>query len=242
MGRTTLPILEDGARELDIELSQDQLDQFHTFYEVLGDWAQRVSLTAVRDFEGVQRRHFLESAALVAVLRDEGLSLEDASLIDVGSGSGIPGIPLRIIEPSLQLTLVEAKQRKCEFLNDVLPQIGLDDVDVISRRAEGVGHDPRHRERYDFTVAKALAPLRTLVELTLPLLRMGGVAIAPKGKEAQNEIDEARTALETLKGSVRLLESIPLAEPAQKVILLDKDLPTPPRFPRRPGMPAKRPL
>ena len=242
MGRTTLPILEDGARELDIELSQDQLDQFHRFYEVLGDWAQRVSLTAVRDFEGVQRRHFLESAAIVAVLRDEGLSLEDASLIDVGSGSGIPGIPLRIIEPSLQLTLVEAKQRKCEFLNDVLPEIGLDDVNVISRRAEEVGHDPRQREQYDFAVAKALAPLCTLAELTLPLLRMGGVAIAPKGKEAQNEIDEAQTALETLKGSVRLLESIPLAEPAQKVILLDKDLPTPPRFPRRPGMPAKRPL
>lgn len=242
MGRETLPILKDGVRELGIELSQDQLDQFHRFYEVLGAWAQRVSLTAVRDFEGVQRRHFLESAALVAVLREEGLSLEGASLIDVGSGSGIPGIPLRIIEPTLQLTLVEAKQRKCEFLNDVLPQIGLDDVNVIGRRAEEVGHDPHQREQYDFAVAKALAPLRTLVELTLPLLRMGGVAIAPKGKEAQNEIEEAQTALETLKGSVRLVESIPLAEPAQKVILLDKDLPTPPRFPRRPGMPAKRPL
>jgi len=237
-----LPILVEGARELGIELSKEQIERFQRFYELLSDWAQRVSLTAIKDEEGVQRRHFLESAALITVLEGSGLSLRDRSLIDIGSGSGIPGVPLKILEPTLSLTLVEAKQRKAEFLSALLPELGLEDVTVITRRSEEVAHDPRLREEFDFAAAKALAPLRTLVELTLPFLRMGGVVIAPKGKEAENEVQEARFALETLKGSIRLVEPLPLAQPAQTVVLIDKDLPTPQRFPRRPGVPAKRPL
>src|SRR3990172_8738379 len=195
-----LPILADGARELGFDLSQEQLERFQRYYEVLTDWAERVSLTAIRDEEGVQRRHFLESAALITVLQEEGLTLRDRLLIDVGSGSGIPGVPLKILEPSLRLTLVEAKQRKAEFLHALLPELGMNDVLVITRRAEEAAHDPRYREQYDFAAAKALAPLRTLAELTLPFVRMGGLVIAPKGKEAGEEGKEARGALETLKG------------------------------------------
>jgi len=237
-----LQILAEGARELGLDLTHEQLEQFERFQDVLVDWAERVSLTSVKDTEGIQRRHFLESAALIAVLNEHGISLKDKSLIDVGSGTGVPGLPLKIIEPSLQLTLVEAKQRKSEYLQALLPELGLDDVVVLTRRAEEVGHDPRQREQYDFAVAKALAPLRTLLELTLPFVRMGGIVLAPKGKEAEQEVKEARMALETLKGSVRAIETLPLAEPPQKVVLIDKDLPVPERFPRRPGMPAKRPL
>jgi 16S rRNA (guanine527-N7)-methyltransferase len=237
-----LSILVDGARELGVTISDSQLAQFQRFYDILIDWAERVSLTAVKDEEGVQRRHYLESAALLPILADEGLSLEGASLVDVGSGSGIPGVPLKILVPSLQLTLVEAKQRKVEFLQAVLPDIGLEDVKVLTRRAEEAAHDPREREQYDFAVAKALAPVRTLVELTLPFLRMGGTVIAPKGKGAAQEVKEAETALQTLNGSLRAVEPLRLAEPAQTVVLVTKDLPTPQRFPRRPGMPAKRPL
>lgn len=237
-----LPILVEGTRELGLDLTQEQIERFQTFHDVLVDWAERVSLTSVKDIEGIQRRHFLESAALVAVLNEHGISLKDKSLIDVGSGTGVPGIPLKILEPSLQLTLVEAKQRKSEYLSALLPELGFDDVLVLTRRAEELGHDERLREQYDFAVAKALAPLRTLLELTLPFVRMGGIVMAPKGKEAANEVREAEVALETLKGSVRAVEALPLAQPAQSVILIDKDLPTPERFPRRPGMPAKRPL
>ncbi|MEX2158334.1 MAG: 16S rRNA (guanine(527)-N(7))-methyltransferase RsmG [Dehalococcoidia bacterium] len=237
-----LPILVEGARELGLDLTQEQIERFQTFHDVLVDWAERVSLTSVKDIEGIQRRHFLESAALVAVLNEHGISLKDKSLIDVGSGTGVPGIPLKILEPSLQLTLVEAKQRKSEYLSALLPELGFDDVLVLTRRAEELGHDERLREQYDVAAAKALAPLRTLLELTLPFVHMGGIVIAPKGKEAANEVEEARVALETLKGSIRAVDALPLAQPAQFVILVDKDLPTPERFPRRPGMPAKRPL
>lgn len=237
-----LPILVEGARELGLDLTQEQIERFQTFHDVLVDWAERVSLTSVKDIEGIQRRHFLESAALVAVLNEHGISLKGKSLIDVGSGTGVPGLPLKILEPSLQLTLVEAKQRKSEYLSALLPELGFDDVLVLTRRAEELGHDERLREQYDFAAAKALAPLRTLLELTLPFVRMGGIVLAPKGKEAENEVEEARVALETLKGSIRAVEPLPLAQPAQFVILVDKDLPTPERFPRRPGMPAKRPL
>ena len=237
-----LPILVEGARELGLDLTPEQIDRFQTFHDVLVDWAERVSLTAVKDIEGIQRRHFLESAALVAVLNEHGISLKDKTLIDVGSGTGVPGVPLKILEPSLKLTLVEAKQRKSEYLNALLPELGFDDVLVLTRRAEELGRDERLRDQYDFAVAKALAPLRTLLELTLPFVHMGGIVMAPKGKEAENEVKEARVALETLKGSIRAVEPLPLAQPAQWVILVDKDLPTPERFPRRPGMPAKRPL
>lgn len=237
-----LPILDEGARELGLELSQQQLERFQRFYELLTEWAERVSLTAVKDEEGVQRRHFLESVALMRVVLDEGFSFRDRLIIDVGSGSGVPGIPLKILEPTLRLTLVEAKQRKAEFLQAILPELGMTDVLVIPRRAEEVGHDPRHREQYDLAVAKALAPMRTLAELTLPFLRMGGLSISPKGKEAENETKEARIALETLKGELRGIYDLPLSVPPQKLVLIDKDLPTPPRFPRRPGVPAKRPL
>ena len=237
-----LPILADGARELGIDLSQEQLERFQRYYEVLTDWGERVSLTAVHDEEGVQRRHFLESAALIPVLKQEGLSLDDHALIDVGSGAGIPGIPLKILEPTLRVTVVEAKQRKAEFLYALLEELDLNDVTVISRRAEEAARHPHHREQYDFAVAKALAPLRTLLELTLPFLRMGGVVIAPKGKEAERETKEARIALELLKGSHRLIEPLPLSDPPQQVVLVDKDLPTPHRSTRRPGVPAKRPL
>jgi 16S rRNA (guanine527-N7)-methyltransferase len=210
--------------------------------ELLMDWSQRVSLTAVRDEEGIQRRHFLESVALVRVLSDHGLTLQDRSLIDVGSGSGVPGIPLKIAEPSIRLTLVEAKQRKSEFLEALLPELGMSDVTIVTKRAEEAAHDPRYRETFDFAMAKALAPLRTLAELTLPFVRMGGLVVAPKGTEAGAEVKEARTALETLNGAVRSVDLIPLAQPEQYVVLIDKELPTPDRFPRRPGMPAKRPL
>ena len=237
-----LPLLADGAHELGLELSQQQLERFETYYEVLTDWSQRLSLTAIRDAAGIQRRHFLESAALIPLLTHEGFSLRDRSLIDVGSGAGIPGIPLKILEPSLRLTLVEAKGRKATFLHALLLALGLTDVAVVSQRAEEAARDPSHREQYDFAVAKALAPLRTLLELTLPFARMGGLVLAPKGGEAQREVKEAEVALETLKGSVRAVEPLPLAEPPQQVILVEKELPTPQRFPRRPGAPAKRPL
>ncbi len=237
-----LSILADGAQELGVRLTQQQIERFEMYMEVLMDWSERVSLTAVKDPEGIQRRHFLESAALIPVLEHEGFTLREKSLIDVGSGSGVPGIPLKILEPSIQLTLVEAKARKVDFLNALLPVIGMSDVTVIARRAEEAARDPRHREQYDMAIAKALAPLRTLVELTLPFLRMGGLSIAPKGKEAEQEVKDAEVALEILHGNVRAIEPIPLAQPAQMVVLIDKDLPTPIRFPRRPGVPAKRPL
>lgn len=236
-----LPILADGAQELGLDLSTEQFERFQRYYEVLTDWGERVSLTSVKDEEGIQKRHFLESAALIPILEEEGLSLTDKSLIDIGSGAGIPGIPLKIIDPTIKLTLVEAKQRKAEFLAALLQELDITDVVVIPRRSEETAHNAIHREQYNFAVAKALAPLSTLIELTLPFLVMGGVLIAPKGKDAEKEVATADVALETLKGSIRGVHPLPLVK-KQSVVLVDKDLPSPPRFPRRPGMPAKRPL
>lgn len=237
-----LSILEHGTQQLELTLSREQSDRFQRYMDVLVDWSQRVSLTAVRDPDGIQRRHFLESMALLPVLRKQGLSLDGRSLIDVGSGAGIPGIPLKIMEPKLRLTLIEAKQRKSGFLRALLPELGFEDVTIVTQRAEEAGHNATFREAFDFAAAKALAALRTLAELTLPFVRMGGVVLAPKGTEAAAEVTDAATALEALSASVRAVEPIPFAEPAQHVVLLSKDLPTPDRYPRRPGVPAKRPL
>jgi len=186
----------------------------------------------------VQVKHFLDSLSC--------LRKADASLytIDVGSGAGFPGIPLKIAVPALRLVLLEATGRKAEFLQAVVQRLHLSGVEVINTRAEEAGQSPVHRERYDLALGRALAEMATLAELTLPLVRVGGTVIAQKGEDPAAEVEAARKAIAALGGQVR--EVIPAAVPgldaARYLVVLEKVAPTPAKYPRRPGMPAKRPL
>jgi 16S rRNA (guanine527-N7)-methyltransferase len=237
-----LAILIDGCRQLGIELTREQTEQFRAYHERLLVDATKLGISGIDNAVEVERRHLLESAALLQAMRDAGIALEGAALVDVGSGAGIPGLALKVLVPSLRVTLVESKTKAARFLEGTAAGLGLDGVTMVNARAEDAGRDPAHRERYDVATAKALAPLPVLLELTLPFVRAGGWLVAPKGSEAHAEAAEAGRALAELGGELRGIVELPLAEPAQFAVLVEKAGPTPDRYPRRAGMPSKRPL
>ena len=241
-------LLADGARALDIRLSDDQLNAFQTYYETLVAWTARVNLTRIADYEAVQTKHYLDSLSCLAAIRRHPALLAgmDAGLrvIDVGSGAGFPGLPLKIAFPALRLTLLEATGKKTAFLQAVVEQLGLSGVTVVTARAEEAGQDPAQREGYDLALARALADMAALAELTLPLVRVGGWVIAQKGEDPAAEVEAAQKAVKLLGGQVAevLPVAVPGLEAARHLVVLEKITATPPGYPRRPGIPAKRPL
>jgi len=239
----SLEILRQGAQALGISLSAAQLEAFRLYYRELVREAPRAGLTAVTDPEGVQRRHFLESLALGRRLLDLGLLplAGQGRVIDIGTGAGFPGLAMRLVW-DFPLTLLEAHRRKTDFLARLVELLGLQGVQVVWGRAEEVAHRPEHREAYRLALARAVAPLPVLVELALPFLEVGGALACPKGERARQEVEEAASALAVLGGEVAHLGPLPLPAPAPTMVVVRKTRPTPPKYPRRPGIPQKRPL
>ncbi len=202
-----------------------------------------LNLTAVRDIPGVYRRHIAESLAFLRLLEEQGVLPTGARVIDIGSGGGLPGIPMAIARPDLHVTLLEAVAKKAAFLRDTVTALELPHVDVLATRAEEAGRDSAHRERYDVAVARAVAPLNVLAELALPFVRPGGWLAAVKGSRVHEEVTEAQAALHRCGGRVGTVLPLPTKVGVPlSVVLVRKERPTPPELPRRPGMPAKRPL
>jgi len=234
--------LVDGAQQLlGLTLTQRQRQAFHLYQKELVSWNTRFNLTAITDTEGVQIRHFLDSLSCLLAVGDVR---PGQSLIDVGTGAGFPGLPLKIVYPALRLTLVEATGKKTDFLRHMVKLLELRDVAVIHARAEQVGHDPLHRETYDWVTARAVAAMPTLAEYLLPLCRLGGHCLAQKGEGAAAEVTSAEPAVLLLGG--RLSRLVPVELPGlaetRHLVLIEKVARTPEKYPRHPGRPAKRPL
>ncbi len=244
--RTDLDTLEEEAARLGLALDTSARRRFARYLELLATWRERAGLTSLTDPVAVQRRHFGESLALLVALRAGGAlpAGEPADVVDVGSGAGFPGVPMCILAPELRLTLVESHGRRARFLETLVDELDLEGVRVVTARAEEAGRDPTCREGFDVAVARALAPLPVLVEYLLPLLRPGGIMAAPKGSSAQRELREAAAAVEALGACPA--ESVPLSLPEgsrpQQVVIVRRCEALPERYPRRPGIPAKRPL
>ncbi|MEO6198003.1 MAG: 16S rRNA (guanine(527)-N(7))-methyltransferase RsmG, partial [Dehalococcoidia bacterium] len=233
---------ESVSGQLTNDLATDpaaQLDAYASLILASNQKAGLMSSGTSRD--DLYQRHFPESFAVLAAL--ESNNLLNSPVIDIGSGAGLPGVPLKIARPGIGITLLEATQKKAAFLGEVVQELRLTDVTVIRGRAEEIGRDPLHRERYRLAVARSVAPLPVLLELALPLLAVGGVLAAVKGSRMEAEIDASANALATLGGAVEvtLRLEIPLPGPPMLVIVR-KVAETPDAFPRRPGMPNKRPL
>lgn len=232
----------DGAQQLlGLSLTQRQRQAFHLYQKELAAWNTRFNLTAIIDSEGVQIRHFLDSLSCLLAI---GEASRGSSLVDIGSGAGFPGLPLKIVYPALRLTLVEATGKKADFLRHMVETLELRDVTMIRARAEQVGQDPLHREAYDWVTARAVAAMPTLVEYLLPLCRLGGHCVAQKGEDAAAEVSSAESAITFLGG--RLSHLIPVELPGlaetRHLVIIDKVTRTPDKYPRPPGRPAKRPL
>ena len=238
-----MDLLAVGARQFGIELDDLQIGQFERYYREILAWNSRVNLTRVTGPEEVQTRHFVDSLSVVSALPDGALA-PGVSLIDVGSGAGLPGVPLKIAYPETTVVLLEANGRKAAFLENLVRVLDLEGVRVVRSRAEEAGHSRDLREAFDVAISRAVAQLEVLVELTLPFCRVGGVAIAQKGVDVSAELERARNAIHLLGGGeTRTKEVLPPGSPVSRsLVVTEKAMATPDRFPRRPGIPAKRPL
>jgi 16S rRNA (guanine527-N7)-methyltransferase len=233
-----MDLLATTAAAWEMPLSPAQIMQFDIYAAELRRWNERVNLTAIADDVGIVTRHFLDS---LRCARSWGRAPQ--SLIDIGAGAGFPGLPLKILRPELQLTLVESIAKKAAFLRHMVDTLGLTNVEIVVVRAEAAGRDSAQRERYDVAVARAVAELRVLAEYCLPLCRVGGRFLAPKGAQIEDELRAALPAIAQLGGRLVAIEVVELPElEPRTLVVIEKISATPPQYPRAPGIPAKRPL
>lgn len=240
MNDTPREILMSGAAELGIALDDDRAARFDTFTALLLEWNERVNLTRIVEPSEIAVKHYLDSLSLLSAL-DVPIG---ASLIDVGSGAGIPAIPLAIARPDLRITVLDSVRKKLTFVEAALRELGIPDAETVHARAEDAARDKAHRERYDLVVARAVARLPVLAELCIPFCKIGGWFAAYKGPHAAGEVADAGTALRTLGGGVPRSEAftLPGTDAARTIVLIGKERRTPPIYPRKAGDPAAHPL
>ncbi len=233
-------LVRDALQLFGISLSPRQTAQLAAYERELLEWNQKFNLTAIRDVEGIRAKHFLDSMSCSLAWREHA----PRRLVDVGTGAGFPGIVLKILYPGLKLTLVESVGKKANFCWHIVQTLGLEGVEMLTARAEDVGRDPQHREKYDWAVARAVANLPVLAEYLLPLVRVGGGMLAQKGESGPAEAQAAETALRLLGGRMRQLVPVELPGVAEEryLVIVDKPAATPPAYPRKAGIPAKKPL
>ncbi len=234
--------LVDGAAALGLTLTATQVAAFATYAHELHAWNQHTNLTSVDDPAQVVIRHFLDSLQCVRYWHAAD-GTPPKHLLDLGTGAGFPGVPLKLVQPALHLTLVDSVGKKTAFLRHLVDVLALPAVVVLTSRAEPLGHAPAHRATYDVVTARAVAALPVLAEYALPLLRVGGRLLAPKGATIDNELTAAAPALAMLGGSIQQVApvQVPGDEPRTLVVIV-KERATPKRYPRATGVPAHRPL
>ena len=234
-------MMREGARGLEISLSNEQLEQFYQYYEMLIETNKVMNLTAITEMKDVVAKHFLDSLALVKATEN----LEDnIKVIDVGTGAGFPGIPLKIAFPNLNITLLDSLNKRVKFLNDVIQALSLKNVSAIHGRAEDFGNDPNYRENYEFCVSRAVANLSTLSEYCLPFVKEGGFFFSYKSGDIEAETECAERAIAKLGGAVEGIVKFSLieADAERSFVMIKKVRSTPKRYPRKAGMPSKEPL
>ena len=233
-------LVQDAKELFNVHMTGGQVKSLITYEKDLLEWNKKFNLTAIRDVESIRTKHFLDSFSCVLAWT----SNPPLRLIDVGTGAGFPGIPLKILYPNMKLTLVESVGKKVKFCQHIVSTLGLTDVNIVHTRAEDLGQDPHHREKYDWAIARAVAKLNVLSEYLIPLVKRGGHILAQKGESGPAEAQSAEKAMKILGGKMEQLVTVNLPGVVEDryLVVVEKIAATPPKYPRKPGIPTKQPL
>ncbi len=227
---------------LSIELEENQINQFYDYYQLLVEWNKFMNLTAITEMDEVITKHFVDSLSLIKAVEEIGT--KDYRIIDVGTGAGFPGIPLKIVFPDLRITLMDSLNKRINYLNEVISRLGLEKIEAIHGRAEDLGRDPLHREQYDLCVSRAVANLSTLSEYCMPFAKVGGYFIPYKSGKIEEELGAAKHAIFLLGGSVKEVKTflLPGTDVERSLVKIAKNNSTSKKYPRKAGLPSKEPL
>lgn len=230
--------MKQKAEEIDINLTVEQLWKFYSYMELLIEWNEKINLTAIIEPEEIILKHFIDSLTIYKYIE------KDNKVVDVGTGAGFPGIPLKIANPELKITLVDSLNKRLIFLQDVINKLQLKNVEIIHARAEDFGQNKKFREKFDIATSRAVANLSTLSEYLIPLVKLNGKCICMKAGDADQEIDEAKKAINVLGGTIKEVENfmLPQSDIGRTVIIINKERNTPTKYPRKAGMPSKDPI
>jgi len=228
----------EKAKKIDIELTEKQVNQFYKYMELLLEWNEKINLTAITDCKEIILKHFIDSLTISKYIK------ENQSLVDVGTGAGFPGIPLKIVREDIEITLLDSLNKRINFLNEIINELELKNIKTIHARVEEFGKNKKYREKFDIATSRAVANLSILSEYMLPLIKQNGIAICMKGSEINKEIEESEIAIKILGGKVKNIDSFNLVDTDNKrnIIIISKIKNTPSKYPRKPGTPSKEPL
>lgn len=231
---------EEKLSLLGMSLTERQFAQFDRFYELLVEWNKVMNLTGITEYEEVNEKHFVDSLSIVKAV-DMG---KINTVIDIGTGAGFPGIPLKIAFPHLKITLLDSLNKRIKFLDTVIGKLGLEDIHTIHGRAEDFARQSEYREQYDLGVSRAVANLATLSEYCIPYIRIGGIFVSYKSGEIDEEVKTAQTAIKILGGKQREVVKfqLPGSDIGRSFVKIEKVKPTGKKFPRKSGMPSKEPI
>ena len=231
---------EKDLEAFQIKLTDEQIKQFIRYYELLIEWNEFMNLTAITEYDEVMKKHFVDSLSLIKAFDVS----KESTVIDVGTGAGFPGLALKIAYPNLNVTLLDSLNKRINFLNEVILQLGLKGIETVHGRAEDFAKPGKLREKFDLCVSRAVANLSTLSEYCLPYVKVGGKFIAYKSEKMEEEINLANKAINILGGKIDKCEEfyLPESDIYRNLIVIDKKKETAKRFPRKAGLPSKEPI
>lgn len=231
-------LLIESAKKIDIILSDEQVNKFYKYMNLLIEWNKKINLTAITEPKDIILKHFIDSITINKYIENS------VKVVDVGTGAGFPGIPLSIIRPDLQITLVDSLNKRLMFLQEIKKELELKNIDIVHARAEEFGQNKNYRETFDIATSRAVANLSTLSEYLVPLVKIKGKCVCMKASDAEEEIKQAENAVNILGGKIVKVEkfNLPNSDIGRTIIIINKEKNTNSKYPRKPGTPSKEPL